>query len=30
MGIPTRLEAQRGRFALVDGIPFNLPVSTEK
>jgi len=30
MGIPTRLEAQRGRFALVDGIPFNLPVSTQK
>ena len=30
MGIPRRLKEERGRFALVDGIPFQLPVSTEK
>lgn len=30
MGIPSRLKEQQGRFALVDGIPFNLPVSTDK
>ncbi|HEX9210520.1 MAG TPA: acetoacetate decarboxylase family protein [Bradyrhizobium sp.] len=30
MGIPRRLKEQQGRFALVDGIPFQLPVSTEK
>src|SRR5712692_8386100 len=30
MGIPRRLKEEQGRFALVDGIPFQLPVSTEK
>jgi hypothetical protein len=29
MGIPRRLTSQQGRFALVDGIPFNLPVNAE-
>ncbi len=26
MGIPKRLQAQSGRYSLVDGIPFHLPV----
>jgi acetoacetate decarboxylase len=30
MSIPRRLELQAGRFALVDGIPFELPVNCEK
>jgi acetoacetate decarboxylase len=30
MGIPGRLKQEQGCFALVDGIPFRLPVSTEK
>lgn len=30
MAIPKRLERQAGRFALVDGIPFALPVNCEK
>ncbi|MEC5384250.1 acetoacetate decarboxylase family protein [Uliginosibacterium sp. H3] len=30
MGRPRRLEEQAGRFALVDGIPFQLPVSSHK
>jgi hypothetical protein len=30
MGIPKRLELQSGRFALVDGIPFALPVHCER
>lgn len=29
MGIPGRLKQEQGCFALVDGIPFRLPVSTE-
>ena len=28
MGIPKRLARQNGRHALVDGIPFNLPVNS--
>ncbi len=28
MGLPRRLEEQAGRFALVDGIPFEMPVRT--
>src|SRR5262249_9986686 len=30
MAIPRRLELQAGRFALVDGIPFELPVNCER
>ena len=30
MGRPKRLEEQAGRFALVDGIPFQLPVSSHQ
>lgn len=30
MGIPRRLKRQSGRFALVDGIPFSLPVNCDK
>ena len=30
MSIPKRLELQAGRFALVDGIPFELPVNCER
>ena len=29
MGIPDRIKRQEGRFAMVDGIPFKLPVSEE-
>ena len=29
MAIPKRLERQNGRYALVDGIPFHLPVNSE-
>ncbi|HJQ68624.1 MAG TPA: acetoacetate decarboxylase family protein [Blastocatellia bacterium] len=29
MGIPDRIKRQQGRFAMVDGIPFKLPVSEE-
>lgn len=30
MAVPRRLELQKGRFALVDGIPFELPVNCER
>ena len=30
MGRPSRLDRQAGRHALVDGIPFQLPVHSEK
>ncbi len=30
MAIPARLERQKGLYALVDGIPFHLPVNSEK
>jgi hypothetical protein len=30
MGIPARLMRQAGRYSLVDGIPFKLPISCEK
>jgi Acetoacetate decarboxylase (ADC) len=30
MGIPRRLRRQSGRFALVDGIPFELPVNSDR
>ncbi len=30
MGVPRRLKRQAGRHALVDGIPFNLPVNSEE
>lgn len=30
MGIPRRLKRQSGRYALVDGIPFHLPVNSER
>jgi Acetoacetate decarboxylase (ADC) len=30
MGVPKRLKEQAGRFALVDDIPFTLPVNSEK
>lgn len=30
MGVPRRLDEERGEFALVDGIPFQLPVSTQR
>jgi hypothetical protein len=29
MSIPSRLQAQTGRFALVDGIPFTMPVTCD-
>ena len=29
MGIPKRLRRQEGRYALVDGIPFDLPVNSD-
>jgi hypothetical protein len=30
MGAPARIQRQTGRYALVDGIPFNLPINCEK
>jgi hypothetical protein len=30
MGVPRRLQQERGEYALVDGIPFKLPISTQR
>lgn len=30
MGVPRRLKQQTGRFALVDGVPFQLPVASQR